>query len=73
MATITIKLDDEKYKELIKLAKKEGYENINEFLKNKIELSILKRKKLTESFYKGASKRADVKHLNRENLYDKLY
>ena len=72
MATITIKLDDEEYKELIKLAKKEGYENINEFLKNKIELSILKRKKLPESFYKGASKRADVKPLNRENLYDRI-
>ncbi len=41
MATFTIELDDEEYKELKNLAKKKGYENINEFLKNEIELDFL--------------------------------
>ncbi len=71
MATFTIELDDEEYKELKNLAKKKGYENINELLKNEIELDIFKRKKLPEGFYKDASQKVKVEPLNRKELYDR--
>ncbi len=72
MATVKLELEDKEYEQLKDIAKKEGFKNLDEFIKFLVKTKISNFQKLPKDFYKGASKKSKVENLDRDKLHDRI-